>query len=488
MSVCVYLSYQKSRRCRTPPEPRVQSLEFSKAAKRYGVSAPLESEFVLGEEAFHFQYEVRLTQGLSCGGAYVKLVAAGNEGSFAAEDLTPTTPYSIMFGPDVCGATNKVHLILQVRNPISGDLAEHHLVDAPLAKASDKLSHLYGLTLRPDGSFSIAIDGKAVKSGSVQDSDAFKPPLQCPQEVPDPSDKKPADWVEQAKIPDASAVKPDDWDEEQPRTVPDESATKPDGWLDDAPSTIPDPDAEKPEDWDDEEDGEWEAPTIDNPACEDAPGCGEWVRPHKPNPAYRGKWSPPLVDNPAYKGEWSPRLVPNPAFFESQGVKDLAPITAVAVEVWTMSAGIMFDNFLITSDEEAAHQWTTGTFMVKSAAQQAQVEAHKSQAAAAARAAAWEEGGVLPWLQLVLVEAAQWGMQNPALLTITALALVGGGVFMCFTGSSVSDDADIDKAFTKMDADVADSEDEGEDLPGAQGEAGEEAAPAESPLGAQESD
>ena len=33
------------------------------------------------------------------------------------------------------------------------------------------------------------------------------------QEIDDPEDKKPEDWVEEAKIDDPNAKKPDDWDE-----------------------------------------------------------------------------------------------------------------------------------------------------------------------------------------------------------------------------------------------------------------------------------
>lgn len=52
------------------------------------------------------QYELKLTNGLSCGGAYLKFVTA--DGSFTPEGLKDDTPYTVMFGPDKCGATNKV--------------------------------------------------------------------------------------------------------------------------------------------------------------------------------------------------------------------------------------------------------------------------------------------------------------------------------------------------------------------------------------------
>lgn len=37
----------------------------------------------------------------------MKLVTE-QDGGFTPEDLVDSTPYSIMFGPDKCGATNKV--------------------------------------------------------------------------------------------------------------------------------------------------------------------------------------------------------------------------------------------------------------------------------------------------------------------------------------------------------------------------------------------
>ena len=43
---------------------------------------------------------------LNCGGAYMKLLQENKE--LHAEEFSNATPYVIMFGPDKCGATNKV--------------------------------------------------------------------------------------------------------------------------------------------------------------------------------------------------------------------------------------------------------------------------------------------------------------------------------------------------------------------------------------------
>jgi calnexin len=54
-----------------------------------------------------FQYELKLgSDGITCGGAYMKLVT--DDDAFTPEGLVDSTPYTIMFGPDKCGSTNKV--------------------------------------------------------------------------------------------------------------------------------------------------------------------------------------------------------------------------------------------------------------------------------------------------------------------------------------------------------------------------------------------
>jgi calnexin len=47
-----------------------------------------------------------LTDGLECGGAYMKLLKDNK--ALQSEEFSNASPYVIMFGPDKCGATNKV--------------------------------------------------------------------------------------------------------------------------------------------------------------------------------------------------------------------------------------------------------------------------------------------------------------------------------------------------------------------------------------------
>ena len=337
-------------------------LLVSEQARKYAIVKKLDEPVSLKDGTVVLQFETRLQNGLECGGAYIKYLRP-QESGWKPKEFDNESPYSIMFGPDKCGATNKVHFIFKHKNPKSGEYVEHHLKYPP-SVPSDKLTHVYTAILKPDNELQILIDGEEKKKANFLSSEDFEPPLIPSKTIPDPDDKKPEDWDERAKIPDPSAVKPDDWDEDAPMEILDEEAEKPEGWLDDEPEEIDDPEATKPEDWDDEEDGEWEAPKIENPKCEAAPGCGEWKRPTKRNPAYKGKWSAPYIDNPSYKGIWKPREIPNPEYFELEK-PDFEPIAALGIEIWTMQDGILFDNILIANDDKVAESYRETTWKPK---------------------------------------------------------------------------------------------------------------------------
>ncbi|KAJ7945201.1 Calnexin-like [Quillaja saponaria] len=337
-------------------------LLVSEKARKYAIVKELDEPVILKDGTVVLQFETRLQNGLECGGAYLKYLRP-QESGWKPKEFDNEAPYSIMFGPDKCGATNKVHFIFKHKNPKSLAYVEHHLKFPP-SVPSDKLTHVYTAVLKPNNELQILIDGEEKKKANFLSGDDFEPPLIPAKIIPDPDDKKPEDWDERAKIPDPNAVKPDDWDEDAPMEIEDDEAVKPEGWLDDEPEDVDDPEAAKPEDWDDEEDGEWEAPKIDNPKCATAPGCGEWKRPTKRNPAYKGKWHAPLIDNPNYKGIWKPQEIPNPDYFELDK-PDFEPIAAVGIEIWTMQDGILFDNILIAKDEKVAESYRETTWKPK---------------------------------------------------------------------------------------------------------------------------
>lgn len=228
-----------------------KGVQLTQELKHYGFS----SKFLHvlrtdgNNEGLVVQYEVKLDESLTCGGAYIKLVRALEEET-DLENINDGTPYTIMFGPDKCGAVNKVHFILQYQNPVSKQWEEKHFNET-IAIRTDKNTHLYTLQIKEDSSFTIFIDMKPVKAGHLLTH--MFPAINPEKEIDDPSDHKPIDWVDNAEIIDPLAVKPEDWDESLPRKIPDSKAEMPKGWLLDVPTMIADVEAKKPTDWDDEE-------------------------------------------------------------------------------------------------------------------------------------------------------------------------------------------------------------------------------------------
>ncbi|KAK2065906.1 calreticulin family protein [Colletotrichum caudatum] len=337
-----------------------KGLVVKNPAAHHAISAKFPKKIDNKGQTLVVQYEVKLQNGLECGGAYLKLLRENK--ALHQEEFSNATPYVIMFGPDKCGHTNKVHFIFNHKNPKTGEYEEKHLTSPPTARIV-KTTELYTLIVHPNNTFIIQQNGEQVKTGSLLED--FSPAVNPEKEIDDAKDSKPEDWVDEARIPDPEAKKPEDWDEDAPFEIVDEEATKPEDWLEDEPLTIPDPEAQKPEDWDDEEDGDWVAPTVPNPKCAEASGCGPWTKPMKKNPDYKGKWTAPYIDNPAYKGVWAPRKIKNPDYFEDKTPANFEPMGAIGFEIWTMQNDILFDNIYIGHSVEDAAKLAEETFKEK---------------------------------------------------------------------------------------------------------------------------
>jgi calnexin len=312
------------------------------------------------------QYEVRFLKEIVCGGAYIKLFG---DPAFDPVALSNETLYTIMFGPDKCGDDKKVHFIFRHAPPTTGVLEEKHLSPPPEPKM-DRINHLYTLIIRPDHTFTVMVDAEVAKNGSLFKD--FKPPVNPPETIDDPTDRKPSDWVDEEMMDDPDAKKPEDWDDDAPEYIPDPERTEPPpDWLADEPRYIPDPEAVRPDDWDEDIHGEWEAPSIANPKCETG-NCGEWEPPLIENPNYQGKWVPPTVKNPNYKGEWVPRQIPNPDYYEDPNPYAKFPsLTGAGFELWVVTNDIGFSNVYIGTDEEALLKWNEAHFLAKHGQQEA---------------------------------------------------------------------------------------------------------------------
>ncbi|CEJ90531.1 Putative Calnexin [[Torrubiella] hemipterigena] len=347
-----------------------EGLVVKNPAAHHAISAKFPKKIDNKGKTLVVQYEVKLQNGLDCGGAYMKLLRDNK--ALHQEEFSNTTPYVIMFGPDKCGHNNKVHFIFNHKNPKTGEYEEKHLSSPPTAKIV-KTTELYTLIVHPNNTYVMKQNNEEVKTGTLLED--FTPPVNPEAEIDDPKDKKPETWVDEARIPDPEAKKPEDWDEDAPFEIVDEEAVKPEDWLESESLTIPDPEAEKPADWDDDEDGDFVAPTVPNPKCADVSGCGPWTKPMKSNPDYKGKWVAPYIDNPAYKGVWAPRKIKNPGFYEDKTPANFEPMGAVGFEIWTMQNDILFDNIYIGHSVEDANKLAEESFKLKHVAEKAQADA-----------------------------------------------------------------------------------------------------------------
>ncbi|KAG5549541.1 hypothetical protein RHGRI_014759 [Rhododendron griersonianum] len=283
-------------------EERFEGIQTSSDAKHYAISAKI-PEFSNKDRTLVLQYSIKIEQDIECGGGYIKLLSGFvNQKKFGGD-----TPYSVMFGPDLCGTqTKKLHVILSYQG-------QNYPIKKDLECETDKLTHFYTLILRPDATYSILIDNRERDSGSMYTDWDILPPR---------------------KIKDVNAKKPADWDDREYIDEPNDG--KPAGY-DSIPAEIPDPKAKKPDNWDEDEDGIWKAPKV-------------------PNPAYKGPWKRKKIKNPNYKGKWKIPWIDNPEFEEDPDLYVTKPIKYVGIEVWQVKAGSVYDNILITDDPAYAKQ------------------------------------------------------------------------------------------------------------------------------------
>jgi calreticulin len=314
-------------------EEKSKGLQTSQDARFYHISA-VHPEFSNKGKDLVVSLQVKHEQDIDCGGGYVKLTPAGLD----QEKFNGDTDYNIMFGPDICGATKKVHVILNYKG-------KNVLINKDISCMKDVHPHTYTLVLKPDQTYEVLIDGESKQTGELTADFDFL----APKEIKDPEVSKPEDWVDEALIDDPEDIKPEDWDQ---------------------PKTIDDPDAEKPDDWDDEDDGEWEPPQIDNPD-------------------YKGEWSAKRISNPDYKGSWVHPMVPNPEFEDDKEIYAFDSFGGVGIDIWQVKSGTIFDNIILADSLDEVNAFiesqddTEGT----KAAWQKDEDEKKAKAEAEAKAA-----------------------------------------------------------------------------------------------------
>jgi calreticulin len=322
-----------------------QGLQTTEDHRFYSISTPFASVADNSKEDLIVQYTVKQEVNQECGGSYLKLLPEG----FDAAKFDGDSEYAIMFGPDVCGPDNRVHIIFNYNGK---NLLSKKQYPVP----KDSKTHLYRLTVHPDQKFSLLVDGDVLEDHIAIEKNWD---VYAPRTIPNPEETKPADWVDVQQIDDPTYVKPANYDQ--------------------IPRYIPDPEATQPEDWDTEADGDWEAPDIQNPEFKE--------------------FIPRFIPNPAYKGEWKASEIPNPEFKEDANLAHYK-IGGAGLDLWQVKSGSIFDDIIVTSDAAVADKYleswkanfkTEGELVEALDAQLKEKEAADAAAAAAAAAAETEK-------------------------------------------------------------------------------------------------
>ncbi|XP_057566113.1 calreticulin-3 isoform X2 [Hippopotamus amphibius kiboko] len=202
-------------------------------------------------------------------------------------------------GPDICGFDiKKVHVILHFKN-------QYHSNKKSIRCKVDGFTHLYTLTLRPDLTYDVKIDGQSIESGSIE----YDWQLTSLKKMEKPSAES-KDWDQ------ATEDKSQDWEKH---------------FLDAR--------ASKPSDWNSELDGDWQAPMLQKPPYQDG-------------------LKPEGID----KDVWLHQKMKNTNYLMEYDLSEFENIGAIGLELWQVRSGTIFDNFLITDDEQYAEDFGKATW------------------------------------------------------------------------------------------------------------------------------
>ncbi|XP_048198660.1 calreticulin-3 isoform X1 [Perognathus longimembris pacificus] len=167
----------------------------------------------------------------------------------------------------------------------------------------DSFTHLYTLILRPDLTYEVKIDGQAIESGSIE-YDWTLTSLKNAEKA-EAKGRDPAE---------ARKAQVQDWEKH---------------FLD----------TSAPSDWNSELDGDWQAAMLQKPPYQDglrAEGIDQDV--------------------------WLHQKMQSASYLLQHDLSEFENIGAIGLELWQVRSGTIFDNFLITDDEEYAVKFGKATW------------------------------------------------------------------------------------------------------------------------------
>ena len=140
-------------------EKKQRGLETMDARRFYLFYSNFSQPFDTREKDLIVQYTVRLDMYIDCAGAYIKILGPPNN----QIEFSNESDYSIMFGPDICGAT--LHQT-KLRLGYKGD---HYDIKTNINANKDHLTHGYTLIIRKNNTIEVRIDNEIKAKGLLSD-------------------------------------------------------------------------------------------------------------------------------------------------------------------------------------------------------------------------------------------------------------------------------------------------------------------------------
>ncbi|XP_054982658.1 calreticulin-3 isoform X1 [Sorex araneus] len=163
----------------------------------------------------------------------------------------------------------------------------------------DGFTHLYTLVLRPDLSYEVRIDGQVAESGDIEY----------------------------------------DWNLVSLKSAAKKTQTEPQAWEQDWDKQFLDAGASAPSDWNSKLDGDLQAPLLQKPPYQDS-----------------------LKAEGINNDVWLHHKLKNTNYLTEYDLSEFENIGAIGLELWQVRSGTIFDNFLITDDEEYAEKFGKATW------------------------------------------------------------------------------------------------------------------------------
>ncbi|KAM9413175.1 calnexin isoform 1-T1 [Salvelinus alpinus] len=148
--------------------PGNRALVMKSSGRHHAIAAYLHTPFTFIHTPLCLQYEVMFGRDVECSGAYIKLLSQSH--LLRLSQFSESTPYSVMFGPDKCGTSHRIHLIVRVTDSSNGRNQEIHApqpADDLTVYFTDRQPHLYTLQLYQDSRYEIFIDQSLISQGRL---------------------------------------------------------------------------------------------------------------------------------------------------------------------------------------------------------------------------------------------------------------------------------------------------------------------------------